>query len=196
MLSRLRLALVGFLAFALPAFADAAEPTPPKGFTALFNGKDFTNFRGWSIHDKGGNPLEIAKLTADERQKKFDDWTVDLKKNWTIENGELVNKGVGAYLSTEKDYGDYELMVEYKLAATVDSGCRGVTCTPTSCADSDGGLGTGRQCGLTEDLDCCERILIDGGSMPYPPADGGPLDAGTVTVSPFILDKYEVGQAV
>ncbi len=122
MLFRLRLALVGFLAFALPAFADAAEPTPPKGFTALFNGKDFTNFRGWSIHDKGGSPLEIAKLTADERQKKFDAWTVDLKKNWTIENGELVNKGTGAYLSTEKDYGDYELMVEYKLAATVDSG--------------------------------------------------------------------------
>ncbi len=114
--------LAGLVALALPALAIAAEPTPPKGFTALFNGKDFTNFRGWAIHEKGGNPLDIAKLTPDERQKKFDAWTLDLKKNWTIDNGELVNKGTGAYLATEKDFGDYELMVEYKLAATVDSG--------------------------------------------------------------------------
>ena len=114
--------LAGWVAFAIPALASAAEPTPPKGFTALFNGKDFTNFKGWSIHEKGGSPPEMAKLSPEEKQKKFEAWTDDLKKNWTIDNGELVNKGTGAYLATEKDYGDYELMVEYKLAATVDSG--------------------------------------------------------------------------
>ena len=119
MASRLLPALV---LLALPAFAFAAEPAPPKGFTPLFNGTDFTNFKGWAIHEKGGSPLDVAKLSPEERKKKFDAWTEDMKKNWTIDAGELVNKGTGAYLCTEKDYGDYELMVEYKLAATVDSG--------------------------------------------------------------------------
>ena len=122
MLSPLRSAFAGLVALALPALAVAAEPTPPKGFTALFNGTDFTNFKGWAIHDKGGSPLDVAKLSPEEKKKKFAVWTEDLKKNWTIDNGELVNKGTGAYLATEKDFGDYELMVEYKLAATVDSG--------------------------------------------------------------------------
>jgi len=116
------------MAFAMAALglslsaANAADPVPPEGFTALFNGKDFTNFKGWSIHEKGGSPLDLAKLTPEERQKKFDAWTENVKQTWTIDNGELVNKGKGAYLTSVKDYADYELLVEYKITATVDSG--------------------------------------------------------------------------
>jgi hypothetical protein len=106
----------------LAAVSVAADPAPPKGFTALFNGKDFTNFKGWDIHGKGGNPVELAKLTADERQKLFDGWTAALKDHWTIDNGELVNKGSGPFLATAKDYADFEMLIEYKLAPTVDAG--------------------------------------------------------------------------
>ena len=112
--------LVLILAFA--SAATAADPQPPQGFTALFNGKDFTNFHGWAIHEKGANPIDMAKLTEEERKAKFDAWTENLKKTWSIDNGELVNKGEGAYLATEKDFGDYELLVEYKISPTVDSG--------------------------------------------------------------------------
>jgi hypothetical protein len=104
------------------AGASAAEPQPPSGFTALFNGKDFTNFKGWAIHEKGANPYDLEKLTPEERKAKFDAWTENLKKTWKIDNGELVNMGEGAYLTTEKDYGDYELLVEFKIAPKVDSG--------------------------------------------------------------------------
>jgi len=114
------------IAFAVSALclsvATAADPVPPKGFTALFNGKDFTNFKGWSIHEKGGNPLDLAKLTPEERDQKFAAWTENMKQTWTIDNGELVNKGKGAYLTSVKDYRDYELHIEYKITATVDSG--------------------------------------------------------------------------
>jgi hypothetical protein len=107
-----------------PAVAVAADPTPspPKGFTALFNGKDFTNFKGWAVHEKGGSPVDLAKLTPEERQKKFDGWTADLKNHWTIEDGALVNKGTGPFLASEKDYADFELLVEYKISPTVDAG--------------------------------------------------------------------------
>ena len=118
--SRTALALAAF-ALSL-SVATAADPEPPKGFTALFNGKDFTNFKGWAIHEKGGSPLDLAKLTPEERQKKFAAWTENLKQNWTIDGGELVNKGKGAYLTSEKEYRDYELLIEYKIASTVDSG--------------------------------------------------------------------------
>ncbi len=56
-----------------------------------------------------------------DREKFYADWTADMKKNWTIDNGDLVNHGKGAYVAT-KDYGDVEFMVDYKMVAKVDSG--------------------------------------------------------------------------
>lgn len=115
-------AVVAGLVSLTAAAAPAADPAPPSGFTALFNGKDFTNWKGWAIHEKGGNPIDLAKLSPEERQKKFDAWTENMKQHWTIDNGELVNKGEGAYLTSAKDYGDCELLIEYKISPTVDAG--------------------------------------------------------------------------
>jgi hypothetical protein len=100
----------------------AADPAPPKGFTALFNGKDLAGWHGWAIHAKGGSPADLAKLSPEERQKKTDEWTADAKKHWSVENSELVNDGHGAYLATDKDYGDIELLIEYKTVPKADSG--------------------------------------------------------------------------
>jgi hypothetical protein len=108
------------LLLALPVFG--AEPVPPKGFTPLFNGKNLDGWHGWNIHGKGGSPAEVATLTPDERAKKFDAWTADAKKHWSVANGELVNDGSGAYLATEKEYGDIELLIEYRTVAGADSG--------------------------------------------------------------------------
>jgi hypothetical protein len=112
------------LAFATLALAvgTATAADPPKGFTALFNGKDFSNWKGWAIHEKGGNPIDLAKLSPEERQKKFEKWTADLPKYWKIDSGELVNRGEGPFLSTEKDFGDCEMLIEYKISPTVDAG--------------------------------------------------------------------------
>ncbi len=111
-----------YFLFAVLLTAPALAADPPKGFTTLFNGKDFTNFKGWDIHGKGGSPVELAKLTPEERQAKFDAWTAALKDHWTVEDGALVNKGTGPFLASVKDYGDFELLVEYKLTPTVDAG--------------------------------------------------------------------------
>ena len=100
----------------------AAEPSPPKGFTPLFNGKDLSGWHGWAIHAKGGAPAAVAKLSPEERAKKVGEWTADARKHWSVENGELVNDGKGAYLATEKEYGDVELLIEYRTVAGADSG--------------------------------------------------------------------------
>src|SRR6478672_1189211 len=100
----------------------AAEPAPPKGFIALFNGKDVTGWHGWAIHARGAGPLDFTNLPPQEQTKLIAGWTDDAKQPWTVENGELVNGGKGAYLTTEKEYGDIELLVEYKTVPKADSG--------------------------------------------------------------------------
>lgn len=115
-----RILLASVVAALLALTAIAADPPP--GFTAVFNGKDFTGLHGWGIHDKGGSPVDLAKLTPEQRKEKFAAWTEDMKKHWQIDNGELVNHGKGAYVTSDKEYGDIELLIEYKIAPKVDSG--------------------------------------------------------------------------
>jgi 3-keto-disaccharide hydrolase len=105
-----------------PGLALAADAVCPPGFTPLFNGKDLAGWHGWAIHSKGAGPLDFAKLSPDDRQKRIAEWTEDARKHWTVENGELVNDGKGAYLTTDKEYGDIELLIEYKTVPKADSG--------------------------------------------------------------------------
>ena len=96
----------------------AGQAAAPAGFTALFNGKDFTGWHGMGNSD----PRKVWALTDEERAKKFADSMEDVNKNWRIENGEVVNDGKGQYLTTDKDFGDIELLIEYKTVAKADSG--------------------------------------------------------------------------
>jgi hypothetical protein len=57
-----------------------------------------------------------------ERAAQIAKWTETMRKHWSVENGELVNDGGGDYATTEKDYGDFELLVEYKTVPKADSG--------------------------------------------------------------------------
>jgi len=91
---------------------------PPAGFTALFNGQDLTGWYGMA----SVSPTEIAAMTPEDRAKKKAADTQDALKHWRVENGELVNDGFGAYLATEKEYGDIELMIDYKTVPKADSG--------------------------------------------------------------------------
>ncbi len=99
-----------------PMHAD--EPKAPKGFTALFNGKDFAGWHGMPHFD----PTQLAELPAAERTQKLAEWNDDFKKHWTIENAELVNDGHGPYATTDKEYKNIELQLEYKTVAKADSG--------------------------------------------------------------------------
>ncbi|HEY7157375.1 MAG TPA: DUF1080 domain-containing protein [Gemmataceae bacterium] len=133
-LFRTRLTVFALLAFvAAGAYAanqqtskDAPAPIDkplkaPEGFTPLFNGKDFTGWHGQKS-DKNFNPYTLAKMPEAERKAKIDEWNEDLKKHWKVENGEIVNDGQGVYLTTDKDYGDIELLIEYKMLPKGDSG--------------------------------------------------------------------------
>jgi hypothetical protein len=90
----------------------------PDGFRPLFNGKDFSGLHAMPHFD----PRALAKMSEEERTKQIAAWNEDLKTHWKIENGELVNNGKGAYVTTDEEFGDYELLVDYKLIPKGDSG--------------------------------------------------------------------------
>jgi hypothetical protein len=111
-------ALLVAAAFAAVPVARAESPQPPKGFTALFSGTDLSGWHGMPHFD----PYKLAAMPEADRKAQIEKWTDDAKKHWTVEKGELVNDGNGAYLTTDKDYGDIELLIDYKTVPKADSG--------------------------------------------------------------------------
>ena len=115
----------------LPGRLQSQQPTPPNGFVALFNGENLSGWYGWSTRD----PKELWDMPPEE-QAKYKRESIEgglLDKNgqntnehinahWRVENGELVNDGRGLYLTTDKDYADFELQLEYKALPKGDSG--------------------------------------------------------------------------
>jgi hypothetical protein len=110
--------MISALVFALALPAHASEPMPPRGFVALFNGKDLSGWHGMPDFD----PAKLAAMPEVDRKNLIEKWTADAQKHWTVQNGELVNDGHGAYLTPDKDFGDFELLLEYKTVPLADSG--------------------------------------------------------------------------
>lgn len=117
------------LALAGGAAVHGQLNTPPPGFIALFNGRDLSGWYGWGTR----NPRELAAMTPDERaeykRKSIEGGLPEgrhgpehILAHWKVENGELVNDGSGLYLTTDQDFGDFELRVEYKALPGGDSG--------------------------------------------------------------------------
>jgi hypothetical protein len=98
------------------AIAAAASNQPPPGFTDLFDGKDLAGWRGrqgdYSPYAEGR--LSGAELAANQQQ-----WNADLARHWRVDadKGEVISDGQGVYLTTDKDYGDFELRVEWLMVS-------------------------------------------------------------------------------
>ena len=93
----------------------AAEPVAPKGFRALFNGKDLAGWHGLNPHS--GTKLEGEKKTANLKQQRE-----EFPQHWRVEKGELINVGTGPYAATDAELGDIEFLIEYKTVPKADSG--------------------------------------------------------------------------
>ena len=120
-LAALAFVLVSFAYAATSRGAEQALNKPPKGFVALFNGKDLSGWKGL-LKGPFDNPSRRAKLSPDklkELQKEADD---NMRANWKVADGALVFSGKGRSLCTAKDYGDFEMLVDWKILKDGDSG--------------------------------------------------------------------------
>jgi hypothetical protein len=114
----IRTLCVGVLLVAtgVTGYADSPRPTPA-GYTPLFNGKDLTGWKGLV-----GSPKTRAAMSKDElatAQKAADE---NMRAHWKVVDGELVFDGKGQSLCTDKDYGDFEMFVDWKILEGGDSG--------------------------------------------------------------------------
>lgn len=91
---------------------------PPAGFTALYNGRDLAGWRGGDTFDH----RKLLAMSATARAAQIATWTETMRAHWTATGEELVNDGEGAYATTETDYGDFELLVDYRTVPRADSG--------------------------------------------------------------------------
>ena len=96
----------------------AEHNVPPEGFVALFNGKDLAGWWGAKTED----PREYLALPPEKLAEKKAASLEDIRTHWSVQEGELVNDGAGLYLTTEENFGDFELLASYKITAGTDSG--------------------------------------------------------------------------
>ena len=89
---------------------------PPPGFSALFNNKDLTGWWGAETED----PRKYMALPPEQFKDKHDQSLKDIEQHWRVENDELINDGKGLYLTTDKFYGDFELLVDYRTVPSAD----------------------------------------------------------------------------
>ncbi|WP_019208403.1 DUF1080 domain-containing protein [Phocaeicola abscessus] len=85
--------------------------TKEKGYVAIFNGKDLTGWKGLVE-----NPIQRAKMTKKESTQKQIKADEAMRNDWTVEDGSLTYIGKGFdNLCTVKQYGDFEMYVDWKL---------------------------------------------------------------------------------
>ena len=111
-------ALVAVSVFSFASTQSAQAGTPPEGFTALFNEKNLSGWWGLKTED----PVKWKALSADKLAEKKAASLKDIAQHWSVNGEELVNDGHGLYLSTQKNYGDFEFLVDYKTVPKADSG--------------------------------------------------------------------------
>lgn len=87
------------------------------GFENLFNGKDLTGWKGLV-----GNPIARSKMSAQQLQDAQVKADATIKSDWVVKDGLLVFTGHGDNLCTQKQYGDFELFVDWKITEKGDAG--------------------------------------------------------------------------
>jgi hypothetical protein len=120
------LAVAGLLTLA--SGISAADPpaehppnVPPVGFVALFDGHDLTGWKGL-VRDPKTRPTLSPAALADE-QKAADE---KMRNHWKVVDGTLMFDGapfkVSGNICTEKQYGNFEMLVDWKIEKGGDSG--------------------------------------------------------------------------
>jgi hypothetical protein len=87
------------------------------GFESMFNGKDLTGWKGLVE-----NPIARSKMKPETlalAQEKANEKT---KTDWLVKDGLLIFSGHGDNLATEKQYGDFEMYVDWKITEKGDAG--------------------------------------------------------------------------
>jgi hypothetical protein len=88
-----------------------------KGFVPMFNGSDLSGWQGLAA-----DPVTKAGLSEGELQKRQQEANEKLTENWGVRDHCIVFNGEGSNLCSIKEYGDIELIVDWRITKKGDSG--------------------------------------------------------------------------
>ncbi len=88
-----------------------------EGFVSIFNGK---NLEGWQ--GLVGNPVSRSKMNEKELAQKQEEANRKMTGNWAVKDNTIVFNGSGDNLCSVKEYGDFELLVDWRITKNGDSG--------------------------------------------------------------------------
>jgi HEAT repeat protein len=88
-----------------------------EGFKSMFNGKDLTGWQGLVE-----NPVARAKMRKIDLERKQAEANVMVPSSWSVKDSCIWFNGQGDNLCSIKEYGDFELLVDWKITKNGDSG--------------------------------------------------------------------------
>ena len=94
-----------------------AEMPADEGFRPMFNGQDLSGWQGL-VED----PIARSKMTPQELAKKQAEANKKIAGNWSVKNSCIWFNGNGNNLCSVKEYGDFEMLVDWKISRKGDSG--------------------------------------------------------------------------
>ncbi|GAA5221082.1 DUF1080 domain-containing protein [Membranihabitans marinus] len=86
-------------------------------YESMFNGKDLTGWQGFIA-----NPKALKSLSGAELERKTKEANDLMNKHWWVEDGTIRFKGKGQNLVSVKNYGNFEMIVDWKIGYKGDSG--------------------------------------------------------------------------
>jgi len=88
-----------------------------EGFISMFNGKDLTGWQGLVE-----NPVVRAKMRRVDLERRQEEANLLVAANWSVKDGCIWFNGKGNNLCSVKEYGDFEMIVDWKITKDGDSG--------------------------------------------------------------------------
>ncbi len=90
---------------------------PDEGFKPMFNGSDLTGWQGLV-----GNPITRSAMRRAELERNQAEADVRVPANWSVKDGSIWFNGEGDNLCSVVEYGDFEMLVDWKISREGDSG--------------------------------------------------------------------------
>ena len=87
------------------------------GYVSMFNGENLDGWQGLV-----GNPISRSKMSEKELAAKQTKANRKVANNWSVKDGTIVFDGEGENLCSVKEYGDFEMFVDWRITKGGDSG--------------------------------------------------------------------------
>ena len=88
-----------------------------EGFKSMFNGKDLTGWQGLVE-----NPVVRSKMRRVDLERRQEEANLMVPANWSVKDGCIWFNGKGSNLCSVEEYGDFEMLVDWKITKDGDSG--------------------------------------------------------------------------